>query len=105
MNAHFKNAGHIEFGLFPGYKIVAVTILTGHFVGQRNAFGLGCDDVIVFRSPLQQGFGTGYRQGCVAKNDKGPDGQVFIHRTDGELTLQAGDGHGVIMHGDDAPFH
>ena len=97
-HVHLENVPHIEFCTLPGQHIPGISMLPGHFVGQRNALGLGGENVIVLRGFLQQLLGAGHGQLRVAENNETCDGQVLIHRADGKVPLQTGNSH-VIIHG------
>ena len=68
-------------------------------MGQRDALGLGGDDVVILRRPGQQLPGTGHGQLLVAEDDKTGDGQLVIQRADGQIPFQPCNFHSIV-HGE-----
>ena len=87
---------HIELDRLSGQNIGIIAMLTGHFVGQRNTLGFGCDQQIVFGGTLEKLGGTGTGQVGVAEDDEACDLQLVADGADGQVAFQTCDGHSVI---------
>jgi hypothetical protein len=64
-------------------------------MGQRNALGLGGDDIVILRSPLEQLPGAGHGQLLVTENHEAGDGQRIIEFADGQISFKTCHGHGI----------
>ncbi len=75
-----EHVNHIKFCGFACDEVFLVTVLARHLVSERNAFGFGGDDIVVFRCNFEQVARAAVCELGIAEYDEPGDRKRFVER-------------------------